>query len=424
MYLFTKLHDIKQRPLFSGIFSLGRGTAIGQFAVILSTPILSRMYVPEDMGILSLLVAFMGFASISTGLRYEIAIVSADDDQEAGLLTCGSFLLSIPVAALCCMILLGMIRFGLLSYDLLPNWSVPIIGCLLVIVQLFMSLRYWFVRRSDFSIIGQALIVQGIGRAVVPIIAGFMSMGWMGLFMGEVAGRIFGIRRMLRASLISLISIARDSSWKMFFYMLRKYIQFPSVVLPSSLIDALGATLPFPIILYLYGSGKAGLFFMVVRLGTLPASFISASIADVLHSKFSKDYYNDPHTMRPFLVSTVKKLFMTGCCIYIPIAVLSPFLFGMIFGERWAPAGIVMTLLAPIGLLGMVVSPLSRILLVVNRMGIKLLADIVCLVLPFLGIFVSYHYRGNFELSIAVYSLMYIIANLFYFQIIWKATPR
>lgn len=424
MSLFAKLCDIKRKPLFSNIFSLGGGTAIGQLVVILSSPILTRIYMPEEMGILSLLVAFMGFAGMGTGLRYEIAIVTADDNQDAGLLVLASFFFSIPIAILCCTVLFGMIRYNVLSYGILPRWSVLIVGCLLVIVQLFMSLRFWFVRRSDFSIIGQALILQGIGRAVVPIAVSFMSIGWIGLLMGEVAGRIIGIRRMLITSLTSLISIARGLSWEVFFRTLKKYIQFPSVVLPSSLIDALGSTLPFPIILYLYGSGKAGLFFMVVRLGTLPASFISASIADVLHSRFAKDYRNNSCLIRPFLMTVAKKLFVTGCCIYIPIAVLSPFYFGTIFGERWAAAGIVMMFLAPIGLFSMVVSPLSRVLLAVNRIGIKLLADIVCLVLPFLGIFVSYYYRGNFELSIAVYSLMHVAANLFYFLIILRATPR
>lgn len=419
MSFFSKLKDSEQRPFFSHVFNLGGGTAIGQLVVILTTPIITRMYTPAEMGIFSLLVAFVGFVSVGTGLRYELAIVSSHDDKEAAFLTWVSFLTSVPAAILCGLVLLGMIRFNILSYSGLPLWSAPIVGLLLIFTQLFMSLRYWYVRQMNFSTIAKSMISQGFGRALVPLAAGLMGVGWVGLLMGEVAGRVLGIYRMLLAALPSLISIIRQSSWGDFTYTLKKYRKYPCVVLPSSLIDALASTLPLPVVSYLFGVEKAGLFFLVMRFATLPAAFISASIADVFHARVSEDYRNNPELLRPFLISTASKLFKIGLIVYVPLAAISPFLFGTIFGEKWAMAGIVMSITAPLALFSLVVSPVSRLLLVVDRTEIKLLADFICLVFPLLGLTITHHYNGNFLFSMAIFSFMHIIANIFYFFIIW-----
>lgn len=419
MSFFSKLTDNDHRPFFSHVFRLGGGTAIGQLVVILSMPIITRIYTPVEMGILSLLVAFISFVGVGTGLRYELAIVSSHDDQEAAILTWASFLTSIPIAVLCSLFLLSMIHFNILSYGGLPLWSIPIIGVLLICTQLFMSLRYWYVRQLNFSIIAKSMISQGFGRAFVPLLAGLTGVGWVGLLMGEVAGRVFGIYRMLISALPSLASAIRGSSWRDISSTLRKYLKYPCIVLPSSLLDALASTLPLPVVSYLFGTEKAGLFFLVMRFATLPAAFISASIADVFHARVSEDYRTNPDLVRPFLIRTAGKMSKIGLLIYIPLAIISPFLFGIIFGEKWATAGIVMSITAPLALFSLVVSPVSRLLLVVNRTEIKLLADFICLVLPLLGITISHHYNGNFLFSMTVFSFMHIIANIFYFFIIW-----
>ena len=59
------------------------GTTIAQAIPIAISPILTRIYSPEDFGILALFMAIvMIFGSISNG-RYELAIMLPKKDQDA-----------------------------------------------------------------------------------------------------------------------------------------------------------------------------------------------------------------------------------------------------------------------------------------------------------------------------------------------------
>jgi len=408
----------EERPFLSHVVRLGGGTAVGQLIVMLVTPILTRLYTPYEMGLFSLFLAFIGFVWVGTGLRYEMAVVSADNDQEAGLLTCASILSSVPVAVLFGLALWVMIRLDVVSYGRLPYWSVPLAVFLLIVTQLLTSLRYWHVRRSEFSTIGKVLIAQGIGRAVVPVMAGVASLGWIGLLLGETAGRLLGVHRMLTGVCLPFSAIARGGG-RSLHQVCRKYWKFPLVSLPSSLLDGLALAIPFPIISRLFGIEKAGLFFLVMRLGTLPASFISASVSDVFHARVSNEYRANADGVRHIVIDTSKTLLRIGLLAYTPVVFLSPLLFGWAFGRPWAPAGWTMTILAPLALASLVVSPLSRLLLVANRQGIKLIVDVLFLCLPAAGMVICRHcLYGGFEISLLVYVLISVVLYGLYFAII------
>ncbi len=407
-----------ERPFLSHVVRLGGGTAIGQLIVVLSTPVITRLYSPYEMGLFSLFLAFIGFVWVATGLRYEVAAVSADSDQEAGLLTCASILSSVPVAAFFGMVLLLMIRRDVVSYGILPYWSVPLAVLLLMAAQLLTSLRYWYVRQSEFSTIGKVLIAQGFGRAIVPVVAGIAGLGWIGLLLGEAAGRLLGVYRMTMGTRLPFLAIARDGG-SLLLRVCRKYWKFPVVNLPSSLIDGLALAIPFPIVSRLFGIEMAGLFFLAMRLGMLPASFITASVSDVFHARVSNDYRASADRVRPAVIGTAGKMLAVGVFVYVPVAVLSPLVFRLAFGKPWAPAGWAMTILAPLALASLVVSPLSRLLLVANRQGIKLIVDVLFLCLPAAGMIVCHHYfGGGFEVSLLVYVLISVILYGLYFAVI------
>ncbi len=409
----------QERPFLAHVLSLGGGTAAGQFAVLLSAPIVTRLYAPDEMGLFSLFLAFFSFVCVGTGLRYETAVVSAESDREAGELACASLLTAVPAALVFGLLLLGMIRYDLISYGQLPYWSMPVAVFLLVVTQLLMSLRYWYVRRSEFATIGKVLVVQGLGRAVVPVLAGVASLGWVGLLLGEAAGRMLGIHRMLAGPSSPWSVIARGGSDRAsLLRTCRKYWKFPAVVLPSSLLDALALAIPFPIVASLFGTEKAGWFFLVMRLGMLPASFVTASVSDVFHARVSNDYRAGSAALRPVVLHAAGKMLKVGALVYVPIAVLSPLLFGAVFGSAWAPAGLLMTILAPLALANLVVSPLSRLLWVANRPEAKLVVDILLLSLPVLGMGVGHYLHWGIAASLLAYALVSVVLYGLYFAII------
>ena len=78
------INKLKPKSEFSrNVLTLMTGTTIAQAIPIAISPILTRIYTPEDFGILALFVAISTiFGSIANG-RYELAIMLPKKDEDA-----------------------------------------------------------------------------------------------------------------------------------------------------------------------------------------------------------------------------------------------------------------------------------------------------------------------------------------------------
>lgn len=418
----SSLATISKSKFAGNVLKLGSGTALGQGLVVLSTPILTRLYDPTEMGILGIFMAFVGFLSVGVGLRLEMAIVSAHDDREADHLLAAALAAVFPTSILSGLIMLGLIHYNLLSYGILPIWSVPAVVVSLAFTGIFTSVRYWYVRKGDFSGVSKALVFQGAGRSLVPVFLGIIHVGWIGLLIGEIIGRTLGVWQLIRVAWPHMIKSLLPFQREYCTSLLKKNWKYPVIVLPSSLLDSLGSMVSLPIVATLFGAKEAGLFLLVQRLVSLPAGFVSASIADVFHSHVSDAFRVDSCKVRSVLLVVTKKLLLISIAIYAPLALLAPIVFGFIFGETWVDAGYLLSIISIVSLTGMVVSPVSRLLLVVNKQELKLFVDIIRLLVPNLCIFVM-HYNGyNFWESMIAFSLMSTLAYCFYYCLIWRCS--
>jgi O-antigen/teichoic acid export membrane protein len=416
------LLSIKGNFFALNVLKLGGGTALGQIIVALSTPIITRLYSPEDMGIMGIFVAFVGFLTVGTGLRYDMAIVSAKDNKEADHLLLAALLFSFPTATISTIAMALMIHFNILSYGKLPAWSALAAGVTLLLTGFFTALRYWAVKHDNFQGVSTALVVQGFGRASTTIAMGLSHMGWIGLLAGEIIGRSLGIARLLRFAATNIKTFVWPLDGRLLRSVLSKYWKFPAVVLPSSLLDSLVAMITLPILSSLFGTFVAGQFLLVQNLISLPSALITGSVADVFHSHISEAYRTSRHQMRPILWRITKTLSIISFLIYIPLALVAPFVAGFIFGREWAEAGVMLAILAPISLFGMVVGPVSRLLMVVNRPELKLWVDTVRLVGPNLGLIIMYNKGYGLHQTMVVYSIMSSLSYLLYFWLIWYST--
>ena len=78
------IQRLKPKSEFSkNVLTLMTGTTIAQAIPIAISPILTRIYTPEDFGVLALFVAITSiFGSIANG-RYELAIMLPKKDENA-----------------------------------------------------------------------------------------------------------------------------------------------------------------------------------------------------------------------------------------------------------------------------------------------------------------------------------------------------
>ena len=76
------------------------GAAFGQLLVLVASPLLTRLYTPDDFGVLGVFSALLGIFGIAVSLCYELAIPLAEDDARMVNLLALSLVLALLVSSL------------------------------------------------------------------------------------------------------------------------------------------------------------------------------------------------------------------------------------------------------------------------------------------------------------------------------------
>jgi len=92
------------------------GTASVQLLLVLAAPILTRLYTPEDFGLLAVFVSILGILSIIASLRYELAIPIAEDDKTA-----------LHLVVLCLLVVIAMAFLSGVIIFLAGDWIVNVL---------------------------------------------------------------------------------------------------------------------------------------------------------------------------------------------------------------------------------------------------------------------------------------------------------
>jgi O-antigen/teichoic acid export membrane protein len=401
-----------------GFSILTGGSALAQMFSIALAPLITRLYLPDNLGQMGLFMAFLNVAIVTTALRYELAIVSAQNSREAAQLTFCSFLLALPVSAAAGLTFYGMVRFGILGYGNMPSYAAVLIVLALVSTACFSAIRYWLLRQARFGLITHGTVLQNAGRAFSQAGFGFLGPHTAGLLAGEILGRCFGLSRMLRASWTPLRREFGDSKLPHLKDTLRRNRRFALYSLPSSLLNSVAASISLPLIVYLYGLDAGGSYALVSRVLTLPAVLITANLADAFHRRAALIWQHDPMAL-PGLVKRMAAAL--GFVAAGPAAMLIAFgqqSFQRVFGSRWMEAGVMAVWMAPWFLAHFIVSPLSRVALVVGRQEVELIYDIVTSA-GTIGLFIIAHYaRWQIMTAIAALAALKTAAYALFFLLL------
>ena len=409
-----------QSSFFRNVLKISFGTLIGQMLIILVSPILSRQYSPEDFGIKGLLVSFTGFFVIAASLGLELSIVSAIDKLHASRIIIICFVFNVILSIFSSYLLKIFITFDFLSYGILPDWAIVPSGFIIFATALFMALRYYSLHIANFKAISEAMIFQGIGRSASPVLLGLFIDSWLGLVLGDLFGRFFGIQRLFRIAYKDLKIVIKQSKIKDFFDSMIINWKFVIFGLPSSLINSLYTLLPVPFILDVYGPDISGQFLFVTNILSLPTSLISGSVADAFHSKLSEIKNNSPDLSRKFLLKTVRNLSIFALLIFIPIILFSPILFPIIFGSQWNIAGKIMSYKAILSIFTFIISPITRAILVYEKQEHKLVIDLFRLALPFISIYAINYFGFSFFVSLLTYVVLGVVVYIYYLFIVYR----
>ncbi len=402
---------------------LAGSTVAAQALVVLASPLLTRLYTPEDFGHLAVFAALFTTASTFLSLKYDQAIPVAKDHTAANNLLA----LSAAIAfAQCCV--LGVVIF--LAAPHVPDaWLSPAIKQYLWILvpglffaAVYMAATYWMVRQRSFSHIATTKLSQSVGKTLVELILGLLAVKPLGLLLGHVAGQVGGAGLLLRV----IWNIDRrnwtDVSVARMWGAAREHVNFPLFVMPSIVLNTVSATLPFLLIPLLFGQAQAGFFLVAQKLTMWPMTLIGQSIAQVFYSEIAAHRDDQARNLRLFrkLTWRLSWLGLAGAGVLLT----APFWTMWVLGENWEDAGWAMAALAPLLLTRLVVSPLSHAHHLQNSQAFFLLIEWLRLVLTAAVFGYCYWREIPFRATVVIYSLSISLIYVFHWLAILSILRR
>ena len=367
----------KRFPFAANVVLLSGGASLGHGFTLAAAPILTRLYVPSDVGTLGLFTAFLGVAVVVASLQYDVAIVSAGTEREAAYLVKLSLICAIPMSAGCGILIHEMSRRSLLGFGALPWYAAWLMVASILFAALFSTLRYWSLRNEEFGTVSQGLLFQNAGRSLAQVVLGAIGFHALGLLLGETIGRAIGMGRMVRITWPVVRQYPLRGGGPV--AALVRHRQFPIYSAPSSLLNLLGTSLPLPLLVTLYGPEAGGYYSLVWRVLAVPVVLIGTGMADAFHSQAALYARNDPKRLLRFFHNSTMGLVAIGVIPAAAIAVFGQSIFVFVFGAQWKLSGAIAAIVAPWFLTSFVVSPLSRLVYVLHGQRLKLIYDVAVL---------------------------------------------
>lgn len=389
------------------VLTLMKGTVIAQIIPIAVSPILTRMYTPEDFGLLALYMSIlMILAGIASG-KYELAILIPKSDGNAKIIVAASVLLALLISIILFFLIISNINLivMLLGNQEIENW-LYILPLNIFMMSMVTILYYWNNRKKAYQKLSSYQIIQSATQAASNILIGLFTKISSGMIIGTFLGGLF--------SLVYLIRGTKNDFKDFRFHrlralvLLRRYIKFPKFIVPSSLLENISAQLPIILLGTYFGSAVVGFYFLSQKLVKIPIALIGTSIGNVFRQAASEELAKTGNC-RSLFIRTFRKLFLIGTLPFIVFYFIAPMLFALVFGDEWRVAGEYTQILIPMFYLQFLTRPLANMFIIAEKQEYDLMMQIYLLISVAFSFYIGATYFKTVEASLYIFVVFYSI---------------
>lgn len=413
-----KLRNIISSKQVQNVGKLLSANVVAQVIGLVVYPILSRMYAPEDFGLLNLFISIGNVLVVLSLVDYYYAIVLPKQERHAvALVHVSSLALLITVAVVAVSVTLaGPISALFKSPELAQYyWLMPIY---VLSMGAWHILNYWYIRQKQFGQISQYLMSQSALSA-----GGKIGMGYAGVLQGGMIYAVVvapllslatSIVRNFRGCLQPLLRISKSDIVEQS----KQYRNFPCFVLPRSFLNVLAGQLPILLLTPFFGAKYVGLLSMALLLGYTPIGTITRAIYQVLYQYTTERVHTAQRIggvfWRFIAWSSVVILPVFGGLFFV-----LPDLTSWLLGEEWRVVGTYIRYMLPWLYLSLLTGSTCYLSDVFMKQRIGLFFEILLAVCRVSGLCIGIAAK-DFTIAIAAYSISTAIAVLA--QLVWLAT--
>jgi O-antigen/teichoic acid export membrane protein len=346
------------------VFTLITGIGVSQVIPIVFSPVLTRLYTPEDFGSLAFFMASSSIGAIVSTGRYELAIMLPKDSEEAlNLLIVTIFLsLSISILIFIILFLFGNNFLCFLNYPLTFS-TVLFIPLGIFTSGCFQGLNFWLNRNSEFSSISKYRVFQASTIVAFSLILSFFKEIEEGLIFSFLIGMFLSVLPIINIIRKNKKLISVDKALNVS----KKYSNYPKLLMPTGLFDTIAMQAPIFFITKFFSKIVTGAYSLAFRMVSAPISVISGAFGQVFYNQIVSEVKKGENTS--FIIfKTAKQLTFISLALFLPMFFFGQEIFVILFGANWSDAGRYVEIISFAMMIRFIVSPLSTTFLATNSL--------------------------------------------------------
>lgn len=394
---------MKKSSILKETGTLLGGNVLAQVIALAAYFILMRIFSPDDYGLYNIFYSYIEVLIILSTLKYELAVVVADDDREANDLAGLALRINTLVSLVLLTIVLVLWLTGMLPGNFAQlGWMVLLIPPMVFFCGTSRVYGALFNRMHRYRSIAVNETVNAGTGALLKIALGLLGMLQAGMPVGTVAGRAIAniTYRVKLRQLGRTPSFHGDRTAA--FSVMRKHRNFPFFVASKDFINSLSYNLPFLWLALYFDRAEVGLFALALTFTFRPANLLNTAIEKVYYARTAEGVRQGEPVGR-----MISRMLLVVNAIALPVCILAWFaaepVFSFCFGGRWAGCGVYVRALLPWIFLSLSATPLTFISNVFSTQRIEFYFYLVLLALRVAAIAIGVS-AGGFLLAIRLYA--------------------
>lgn len=403
------LSNIKKNTYVIQILTLMSGTLVAQAVMLLSIPIITRLYSASEFGLYALFISIINIVGNISSLKYEQAIILSKREKDASSLLFISFVITSIIALVSFLVILS---FDTLISPYFNNsdsiYFIPL-GILFVgLVQIFNA---YSSRNQFYKVMAKVRMYNALNISFLQICTQYF-LNFNGLILGKLTADLFTIFYFLRyhwkKNTLQLHSISR----RRIQFNLTKHSNFPKFQSATVFFNSISQNIPILLLGYFYSLEIAGFYALTVRVLQAPIGLIGSSTREVFYQKASNLNINKKSFFDLYCKTT---LFLFKLMI-LPLIVIFFFggeIYSTFFGVSWYTSGKYSEILIFWFFFAFINSPSIVAFSILGLQKVQMFIEIISMILRFLSIFVGYYLFKSEISSLILFTITSTIINIY-----------
>jgi O-antigen/teichoic acid export membrane protein len=325
------------RRVFVDVLRLTGAAGSAQAIALAAAPLISRAYDPAAFGRFAVITAVIALLLPLASLRYELAIVLPEKEEQAIELLALCLIL-VAASSLAIAVLVAVAGPLLADKTNLGDGELIELPLAIGVMSLHGLLMGWLVRCRAVAQLGLMRFATVIGTVICQIVLSRLQPGTSGLILGLVAGHSIGLAVAVKNSRRAFARCITAINPQVLTRVAAEYRAFAIFTAPGGVLNVLGSQIASLLMPALYGPVIAGQSALAQRVVGQPAVLVGAAVNQVFWADAARLFVEDPERLW-HLFLRINVILLVAMLPTFLLTCYGGQIFAFVFGAAWQDAG-------------------------------------------------------------------------------------